>query len=382
MQTPSRNFYRNPLFGGGGCDCSQFGVTGARGLQRPLTMMDAPPFDTTNMKYYDTILVDTEFVDNRISTCSDSWEDCIMDPSYTIHSLRQEPVDGNVPNPDCLFAPMLLYPIQPENNDNALSSRIGRSVYLHGITVRGEVYRTFINNLTTEYIGAYSAGGIVRLILVMDNQSNGLQLRRTNFSISNPPDGGIVIDDAVWFDTSGTPQVSQTGPQIYAPRQGQFLNRTVILDEVLLEVIPSLPALSTLPITLEVATETTTTGTTATSGTADGSVALTAGTGGPIALVTASTGTADSISTQTGSYSGLAIPQFLIQELRKPFELNYIFKQPLKIDFETLQTALPNKSTGTVLDCPSISFHILAARMNYPIEISLTYYSRCWFTDL
>jgi len=357
---------------------SQFGVSGVRGFNRPLTTMDAVPFDTRDMKFFDCILGPT-----LIDSCTDgTWDGpgIILDPDYVIHSLRSFPVDGNVPAPETLFAPQLMYPVQPEDNDELGSCRIGRSVYLHGISVRGEVLRD-IATTTSEYVGSLAEPGVVRLLLVVDRQSNQVQL--SPYPPVSDPSGSLVIQDSIYYDSSGDPQrYAFNGPNLYNPLYTGARERIILLDEVFIKCRPGTPILRTLPTTLEVGVDTTSTATTTISGTSSGTVALTAGTGGPISLANVGSETTDTVAATTGTVSGVILPDFSVGGFREPFELNYFFKEPLKVDFDIMYTALPNKSTGTILDCPSLSFHILGARDTYPVAPRITYFSRCWFTDV
>jgi len=290
-----------------------------------------------------------------------------------------EVLDGNVPLPQTLFAPQLLYPFQPEDNDFSPTCRIGRSVYLHGITVRGEIFR--VHSLqSSESVGAFNSPGVIRVLLVADKHSNQLQL--TTDGISPDPTASMVLDDSNFFNSSGIRQYYQFGPQLYAPKDNSQRERVLFLDEVFVRCRPGAPIMRQLPTTLEVGLDTTSTATTALSGTADGTVGLTAGTGGPIALVIASESTTDTVAATTGTVSGVILPDFIVPGFSEPFELNYFFKEPLRVDFDIMYTGLPNKSTGTILDCPSLSFHIVGGRETYPLGAQITYYSRCWFTDL
>lgn len=338
---------------------------------------DLPTEYTTGLKYFDTVCYT-----RTIERTEQNWTNaggCVLDPNYAIHSLRSDD-DGNVPNPGTLFAPQLMYPIQPEDNDEIGASRCGDKVDLYCITVRGEVFRESTYNMDINEVQIAGQGGVVRLLLVQDSQTNREQLKEGLFQGAEN-----VMDDTLSIGVGGIVNDFPDAPTIYTSLQAGTLGRFEILDQKFFTVPSVAPTIYDLPITLtpEVVTAWDDPGFGgSTSGTAVGTVGLVAGTGGPIDLVTENVFTGQiAPANTTGTISGLARPKFALVGYNEPFEFFYQFPVPKRIQFKAVGGSSPNQSTGTIADLPTVSFHIIGGVNQYPDPIFVRYWSRCWFRD-
>jgi len=369
----------NPVLRNNNSNCGRIGVTGVppnRPSNPQLSRMDMSNYVTTDMKYCDSV-----YRLKGLESTNTAWQDsdCILDPTYAIHSLKSVTVDSNVPNPKTLFAPQMMYPVQPEDNDNVQSSRIGSRVLLHSISVRGEVFRRQRTGVLLENLHDLMGGGIVRLALVMDRQSDFDQLVDPS-RFSGASTAATVMADVISYDPPTGTASTTVWPSLYSPL-GTLRDRFEILDQVFLDIDLGVPQLVSLPITLEPIMEVAGVDTVNTSHTEfalEGTVGLTAGTGGPIGL----TGIAETAHTVNltvgGSLNGAIVPTYFIKSCHRPFELNYVFKEPIVVNFE----ADPEREdTGTINSVADISFHIIGGVAEYPVEALLSYYCRCWFTD-
>ena len=104
------------------------------------------------MKYFDT---ETTIV--AIAAVSTDWSTAVNDPETTV-----DLGDDAVATPGCLFAPKV---------SAALNGRIGRSVKMHKVKVRGHVQVLAQSGLNAADNAAYC-----RILLVMDTQTNATQM--------------------------------------------------------------------------------------------------------------------------------------------------------------------------------------------------------------
>jgi hypothetical protein len=107
---------------------------------------------TGEMKYFDT-----ETTTVAIVAPTTDWSTAVNDPETTINLG-----DAAVATPGCLFVPKV---------SASLNGRIGRSVKMMKVKVRGHIQVLAQSGLNTADNGAY-----VRLLLVMDTQTNATQM--------------------------------------------------------------------------------------------------------------------------------------------------------------------------------------------------------------